>query len=223
MTGAGVTEAGVMEAETMEAGSALAAGNAARHPIIDLNADQDAPLERARIEELCRAGHLSSRIVGRPLDLMDSSDGARHLLGWIACLRDLTACAVPVDWHATAALAPLTALFHHIAPPADDRPEFAEWRDIHRYGLCYWRSGPQFATIVDRRILQESHEFTLDTPDYLTVFTAAQVPVERARLEAMGAEALDALEAERLILSIAGWSLALPFRMRHWPVPFTAI
>lgn len=194
------------------------------HRTIRLDMGRDAPLPRLRIEALCRQGYAYARIEGGCLRPPGSPDEARRFLAWIETLRDMTACAVPVIWAAGPEMSALAPLLFHLVPPSDPgSPQIETWRKVHRYGTCFWRSGPDFITVTDRRDKAWAHQYVLDTPDYVEVFAAAETLTERARLAALGAEALRELEESGLILSIEGWSLALPFRMRHWPVPFTAI
>jgi hypothetical protein len=195
-----------------------------QHRTIELDIGRDGPMSRVAIEELCRRGYAYARIEGAIERSPGSPDEARRFLAWLETVRDMTACAVPVEWTAGPDMAALAPLLFHIVPPINPGPpEVEEWREAHRYGTCFWRSGPGFVTITDRRDESDAHQFVLDTPDYLEVFTAAETVTDRERLAALGDEALRELEANRLILSLEGWSLALPFRMRHWPVPFTAI
>jgi hypothetical protein len=194
------------------------------HRTIELNLDRDEPLPRVRIEELCREGHAFARIEGEMLRPPGSPDEARRFLAWLETLRDMTACAVPVEWSARPEMATLAPLLFHIVPPQNPGPpEIERWRKVHRYGTCFWRSGPDFITVTDRRDEALAHQFVLDTPAYVEVFSAAETVIARGRLVQLDGEALQELEASNLILTIDGWSLALPFRMRHWPVPFTAI
>lgn len=194
------------------------------HGTIELDLRRDEPLSRTAIEELCRRGYAYARVEGAMEPPAGSPDESRRFLAWLETIRDMTACAVPVQWTSGAGMAALAPLLSHIVPPSNPGPPQIEaWRKAHRYGTCFWRSGPGFVTITDRRDETDSHQFVLETPDYLEVFTAAETVTDRERLAALGDEALRELEANRLILSLEGWSLALPFRMRHWPVPFTAI
>lgn len=194
------------------------------HRTIELDIGRDEPLPRATIEALCRAGHAYARIEGTMPPPPASSDEARRFLGWLETIRDMTACAVPVEWTAEPEMAALAPLLFHLVPPANTGPpEVERWRKAHRYGTCFWRGGPGFITITDRRDEADAHQYVLDSPEFVEVFSAAETLTPRDRLAAIGGEALEELEASRLILTIEGWSLALPFRMRHWPVPFTAI
>jgi hypothetical protein len=193
------------------------------HRTIELDIGRDDPMPRARIEALCREGYAFARI-GGALHVPDSPEAAHSFLAWIETLRDMTACAVPAEWTAGAGLEALAPLLFHIVPPLNSGPpEMERWRSLHRYGMCFWRGGPDFITLTDRRIESDAHQYVLDTADYIEVFSAAATVTPRERLAGLGPEALEELEAGKLILSIEGWSLALPFRMRHWPVPFTAI
>lgn len=192
--------------------------------LIHLDSDRDTPLSGNQIESYCRRGYLSARMSGRALDAPLNSADAERFLKWLACLREMTACGVPVSWQAGPELATYWELLAHIAPPETENvPAFEAWRRAHRYGICYWRAGPRFSAIVDRRKEKEAHHYILDTAEYLDVFTTATTVVAREALLVIDSDALNTLEQEGLILSLKGWSLTLPFRMRHWPVPFSAI
>lgn len=204
------------QAERLPAASSL-------HRTIRLDIGRDEPLPRAGIEALCREGYAYARI-GGVLRPPDSPDDARTFLVWLETIRDMTACAVPVEWAAGTEMAALAPLLFHLVPPSSPGPPAIEdWRAKHRYGTCFWRSGPGFITITDRRDEADAHQYVLDTPDYVEIFSTAETVTRREQLAALGNEALEELERSGLILSIEGSSLALPFRMRHWPVPFTAI
>jgi len=180
-----------------------------------------APPVFAEIERLCREGLAIARVTGGPVDL---AGDAAVMLDWLRAIRDFTACGVPVDWHAAEEMEVMAPLIHHLAPPVDASGDgFVGWRRVHRYGLLFWRRGPGFLTVVDRRREERAHHYLIEESGDQQVFQAAATVVARDMLAGIDAEALEELEAEGLVLSLGGFSLALPFRMRHWPVPFTAI
>lgn len=190
---------------------------------LELDVFDDVPPSIHQLEQFCVEGIVEARISGA-LELPESSLNSRRFLAWIECLRDMTACALPVRWHGASNLNQLSSQLRHISPPiCNELDGFASWHETHRFGIFFWRSGPKFAMIVDRRSQENANEYILDTPDYLDVFGAAQSVVSRESLIEISHESLVDMEQEGIILSIEGWSLALPIRMRHWPVPFTAI
>ena len=149
---------------------------------------------------------------------------------FIRLLRDCTSHRLRVSWRGAARppVAPW-ALYHLEPPEAGGTPELDEaaraWRQGHRYGRCYWRSGPGFMLVKDRREGRVATQFLLDDEATRSLFQALAVP----RLaESLGTtpevrKALADLEEESLVLRLGPWCVALPFRMRCWPVPFVAV
>ncbi|MFT7840376.1 DUF5825 family protein [Saccharothrix sp. BKS2] len=114
---------------------------------------------------------------------------------------------------------------HHLVPPArgvgDAVGCVAAWRDAYRYGAYYYRVGPGFVTVKDVRPGGESVHLTIDgeSADQFRAIAGATSPAD---LDEAATEALaDAVEFG-LALRGADTVLVLPFRMRHWPVPYVA-
>jgi hypothetical protein len=106
-----------------------------------------------------------------------------------------------------------TRLLYHLAPPAGD----PSWRSAYRYGLCHYRVGPGFVTVTDQRrgpavpiTLRETQEIRLvqdlDRPG----------PSEKS-------SAFVRLLQSGLIIGHTRDALCLPYRLRRWPIPCTAI
>jgi hypothetical protein len=89
--------------------------------------------------------------------------------------------------------------------------------------MLYHRRGPDFITVMDRRERPASVRFTLDHPVLYATFATAQEPTDLGELDAVQREAVDLLATERLALIADGWAVALPPRLRRWPVPCTGI
>ncbi|MFD4526548.1 DUF5825 family protein [Streptomyces sp. NPDC058470] len=124
---------------------------------------------------------------------------------------------------------PYLRMLHHLPPPVErpDEPgELSAWRASHAAfpaGMLYHRRGPDFITVMDRRERPASARFTLDHPDLVATFARVQEPTPLGELDAVQREAVDLLAAERLALVADGWAVALPPRLRRWPVPCTGI
>lgn len=118
---------------------------------------------------------------------------------------------------------------HHLPPPTrqpEEPGELSAWRTSYAafpVGMLYHRRGPDFITVMDRRDRPASARFTLDHPDLLAAFALVQEATELGGLNAVQREAVGLLAAERLALVDDGWAVALPPRMRRWPVPCTGI
>ena len=131
---------------------------------------------------------------------------------WLAFLRDLTACGVDLHWRRAADCPIPDHVFRHLPPPVGVNSEF-------RFGSLYWRLGPEFVTVKDSRG-ESVRLFILDDAESSDAFLRSVKGVDRADLPQ---EQRDLLLQEGLVADLGGWLLALPYRMRHWPVPFRAI
>lgn len=117
-------------------------------------------------------------------------------------------------------------LLRHLPPPVESPGETVElrsWRAGHAYGMLYYRRGPGFVTVMDRRDRAASARFTLDHADLLAAFERVLDPAPLGELSTVHREAVGLLAAERLALVTDGWVVALPPRIRRWPVPATGI
>ncbi|WP_306320932.1 MULTISPECIES: DUF5825 family protein [unclassified Streptomyces] len=150
----------------------------------------------------------------------------------IQFLRECQALGLPTHWEVSAPpigtpgctydLRPL----RHLPPPAqhpDESAEFTEWRAAHAYGMLYHRRGPGFVTVMDRRERPAPARFTLDHPDLLAAFDALSEATRLDTLEPAHQQAARHLAEERLALIVDGWAVALPPRVRRWPVPCMGI
>jgi hypothetical protein len=114
-------------------------------------------------------------------------------------------------------------ILRHLPPPAErtgETGELTDWRAGYAYGMFYHRRGPDFVSVRNR---PASARFTLDHPDLIAAFDTLQAATPVDALSPVHREALDLLAAERLALVTDGWAVALPPRLRRWPVPCTGI
>jgi hypothetical protein len=164
-------------------------------------------------------------VADRPLPL---AGGGRATATAVQFLRECQSHALTVHWvpDAEAGSGPDIAPLHHLPPPAavpGEPPELATWRARHAYGLLYHRRGPDFVTVMDRREPSASARFTLERPELLAAFLTLSEATALNDLSAVHRRAVAVLAAERLVLVTDGWAVALPPRLRRWPVPCAAI
>ncbi|WKX73914.1 DUF5825 family protein [Streptomyces sp. XD-27] len=194
----------------------------------------DSPLHTAPILPHGPAHQVTGRhvVVEEPLRL---GAHGRSTVDAVWFLRECQTQALTVDW----SLAPWAAqgtnpaglpfdltLLRHLPPPAPtpgESAEVIEWRTLHTYGQFFHRRGPGFVTVKDRRDTSASARFTLDHPDLVATFLKCQTPQQLGTLAPVEQEAVTLMAAERITLSQDGWVVALPSRMRIWPVPHTGI
>lgn len=173
------------------------------------------------VEASCREG-LSSVFVDGKIDL-----GAPNGASWVRVLRDLFACHVHVDWRVASMKtlpkhAPQT--LSHLPPPLPDGTADVDiWRHKHTFGSLYWRRGPSYIQIKDKRngFVQI---ITLDDVPSLDVFNACitGMPVHESG-SAERSLPLKQLQDLGVVLKLNDCFVALPFRMKHWPVPVTSV
>ncbi|WP_224367102.1 RiPP maturation radical SAM C-methyltransferase [Hyalangium versicolor] len=156
--------------------------------------------------------------------------GAQHpeeSIHFVRFLRDCTSHRVRVQWKGQTAntLKPRTLL--HLEPPVlpENAPEEAlrTWDAEHSYGRFFWRLGQNFLTIKDMRQPRDASRFTLERGPVYELFTQLQAPHRLQDLSGHDREALDALLEEDLVLQLDDWFVALPYQIRHWPIPFATI
>jgi hypothetical protein len=155
---------------------------------------------------------------------------AEQAAHFIRLLRDCTSHRLRVRWRGAELPSVAAGTLYHLEPPESGGvPELEEaarrWRRTHAYGRCYWRAGPGFMLVKDRREGRGAAQFLLDDAATRSVFEALAVPrlVESLGTEPEVLRALADLEQEALVLGLGPWRVALPFRMRCWPVPFIAV
>nr|AYM53987.1 hypothetical protein [Pyxidicoccus sp.] len=149
---------------------------------------------------------------------------------FIRLLRDCTSHRLRVRWRGAAPPSTAPGMLYHLEPPEGGGvPALDEaarqWRQAHAYGRCYWRAGPGFMLVKDRREGRGAAQFLLDDAATRSMFEALAVPrlAESLGTEPEVRKALADLEEEALVLGLGPWRVALPFRMRCWPVPFIAV
>ncbi|MFD5436549.1 DUF5825 family protein [Kitasatospora sp. NPDC127067] len=171
--------------------------------------------------------------------------GGRPAAEAVRLLRECQSHVLPVRWSLApddpALRDPSAADFalhhlHHLPPPApqdpgtadpsgaaEAEPALAEWRSTYAYGRFYYRQGPGFLQVRDRRDPDASARFALDHPDLVATFRACLTPTALDDLSSTGREAVSVLASEGLVLVTRGWAVTLPPRIRHWTVPDTGV
>jgi hypothetical protein len=171
-------------------------------------------------------GEVPYRFTGREADVaraLDLSGAGRATAEAVRFLRECESRGLRVTWRAAGSPSYDPGLLHHLPPPQElpgHEDELTNWRAAYSYGSLHHRRGPGFVTVLDRRQRGTAVRLTLDHPGLLAAFLRLQEP---APLDAVDPEALALLTAERLVLAAGGWAVALPPRIRRWPVPCTAI
>lgn len=187
---------------------------------ITLTADQVAA---ARPAELAAAGYERVRVDG-PLPAGEDLDEDLRLIRF---LREATSHALRLDWVLGGRpLVELRNLMHLVPPASGVNPNVAEyaaaWRAAFRYGTYYYRRGPGFVLAKDVRPGGPAAHLTIDGISASHFLALAEASVV-SQLDPEVREALD--DAVNFGLALCGGRhfTVLPFRMRHWPVPFLAV
>jgi hypothetical protein len=146
---------------------------------------------------------------------------------FVRLLREALAATVAVDWTAGSLGDLDESLVCHLQPPRGGAPREesgAVWRDRYRFGRCYYRLGPGFVLIKDTRdSVGHGARYRLDGPDAVAAFPDLERALHLPAATARARELFELLAGERLALRRGDWGTVLPFRMRRWPVPFSAV
>jgi Family of unknown function (DUF5825) len=162
------------------------------------------------------------RITGH--HVLSLSDASVPLL---ILLRELQSVGANVRWHGDVSDVDINDLVHLPPPersPTASSPAVQWWRLRHQYGLFYYRQGPGFVSVVDRREPSEAQRYVVHDPAMLDVFRAGLGGEPAAQHESPAASAaLLALRDERAVLAFGRLLLTLPCRIRRWPVRYDAV
>ncbi len=107
----------------------------------------------------------------------------------------------------------------HLAPPVSGGGNGGDsWRANHRVGGCYYRVGPSFSIIRERRVGYEPSVFKLRDPELLACVQSLLVPSN-----AHACEACLVLDDYGLAIGDDAGRVFLPTRLKFPPVPFLAV
>ncbi|WNV87738.1 DUF5825 family protein [Umezawaea sp. Da 62-37] len=158
--------------------------------------------------------------LARPVDLSDprGGDAART----IALVRECSSVGARVTWSLTSGERTLDVshLLGHLPAPHDMRVVGGgKWRSTDDFGLLYFRRGPGFLSVVDRRSGQ-SERLVLDDRVVVDVFTRGLegCPWSELSKDARQAIAAQELVAVGLLLRVGDHYVTLPVHMRSWPM-----
>lgn len=177
-----------------------------------------------------QAGDLFARGVrhvelGGVVDVTDPAAG-RETVAALALVRDLTSYGIVVSW--TIRLAegdPLSLLLGHLYPPADvlgtsyGAEVVQAWRRKFYVGKCFWRRGPGFIEVRDRRSARLAR-MTIADPGFITAIEAMTAGAELSRIPR---GVLAELSRARLAHAVGEHAWWVPYRIRRWPSPPLAV
>lgn len=163
--------------------------------------------------------------LAEPVDLAEGAD--QTATRGLAVVRECSSIGVRVIW--SLVLGPLqdelvTRLDHLPAPeqvtvPGQGRRPLGEWRSINTFDLFYFRKGPRFLSIVERRAESTRHLIVTDPAEIevlhrgLDGCTGAELAQDARHLATAGQ-----LVAAGLLLRLGDSYVTLPAHMRSWPI-----
>lgn len=149
-----------------------------------------------------------------------------HDLSLLRFLREATSHAVRLRWTLAGQPSfPLATHVHLVPPSAGEdgasRAYAARWGLDYRYGTYYYRRGPGLVVVKDVRPGVEPARLVITDGSDAFLRLAGECAEDPAK----GTDAEAAAVAVEAGLACAAGTelLILPYRMRHWPVPYTAI
>lgn len=141
-------------------------------------------------------------------------------LDFVARLRSQVERSARSTWECEGGIpAGLASALQHLMPPHSGGGEGGDlWRTLHSVGGCYYRVGPSFLSIRERRDGYEAAVFKVRDPDLIDCVTRlADAPTSHR------CESCDMLDDFDLVLSDGTDRLFLPTRLHYPPVPFLSV
>jgi hypothetical protein len=183
---------------------------------MDLPAAEFGVAEVARAEAGCQRLRLAA-----PLGLGIDQDTDAAILRFLA---EAISRQVPVDWALAAEPPWPVRTVVHLPPPGEAADPAArryadQWRELHRFGLCTYRRGPDFIRVRDERPGGPQQRVVVDGPwaEIFDALASGTADVTAAPVRLLAGELIDA----GLAIRLGDRYQILPFRPRRWPVPFT--
>jgi hypothetical protein len=146
-----------------------------------------------------------------------AADRGLAALSFVRFLREATSVGVWVSWSGVIDSDLDAWQLYHLPPPSSD----SAWRAGHEAGLCYYRIGPGFIQVSDRRPGTPPRQVVLNTQPQLDLFTRYLVPGPAADTGSDTDGAHRDLVLGRLLLRIGDHAVTLPHRLLCRPVPWT--
>jgi Family of unknown function (DUF5825) len=177
--------------------------------------------------ELLAAGHQDVTI-GAPVAF---GAGPQADVELVRFLRESASWLLRLRWQLAAPPAVDAAVLAHLPPPAappaaasGPAAHYARaWRAGYGFGHCYYRLGPDFVAIVDVREPASAARFVLDGQAPAEAFAQLAGAVYLPGAAPLTVQLADQLDEAGLLLHRDDWATLLPFRLRRWPVPCTAV
>ncbi|WBB80751.1 DUF5825 family protein [Micromonospora sp. WMMD882] len=141
-------------------------------------------------------------------------------------LREVTSHAVRLRWRLAGTPSfPLHTHVHLVAPSggvdADAARYAGHWTAGYRYGSFFYRQGPGFVMLKDVRPDSEDARLTID--EGAEHFLAMAAACRTQELTPAAQALVDTVAEAGLLLRVDDRLLVLPYRLRHWPVPYLAV
>jgi hypothetical protein len=176
---------------------------------------------RSELPALVQAG-IRGLVLTEPVDVLldfPESSYALHLI------RDATGWGLHVEWTLGAASDDVQHLGHLFPPSSwaneDGAAAVREWRRSYSFGQCFFRIGPSFVAIKDVRPHVGGARMLIADQD-ADMFLALVAGVRGGSEESAAVAVADLCDAGLCAVGSEGF-LVLPYRLRRWPVPFSAI
>jgi hypothetical protein len=177
---------------------------------------------RARLDDLVASGTRELRIT-EPVDLTLKD---RASLETVRLLRDAVGYGLRIDWRVSPVAVPSVANFTHLPPPSNldelgvlPGSDAETWTKLYSYGQLFYRVGPGFVSIKDVRPTVSAARMTLEGENAEGFLALADGRVDAGASRALRSELVD----YRLGVAFKVGFLVLPYRIRQWPIPFSAV
>jgi hypothetical protein len=166
------------------------------------------------VQELALSGDWSVRL---PTVGVSDTD----LLWLVAFLREVARWQLPVTWEIAVLDDVRAEDLMHLACPArcpegTTAATFARWAHDDPYGRLYWRMGPDFVEIRDRRPFRlKPVKVVIGGSSFMEARSLLQGSVVADAITPLVMRLTEA----RMVMVVDGAAVPLPYRINGWPVP----
>ncbi|MFE2302489.1 DUF5825 family protein [Streptomyces sp. NPDC059445] len=169
--------------------------------------------EAPQLNDWVRHGH---RAVEVSEEVLVEETRPHEAAEFLRFLRDAAGAGIGVSWRGRIELDEPAQMFSHLAAPGSPSTTGA----LGDGQICHWRQGPAFVQVTDRRDGAE-RVMTFGEESLLRAFARIQRPLNTssASLTELDRRAVSFLCEQRIGSRIGPLVLALPCRVKRWPMP----
>lgn len=149
-------------------------------------------------------------------------DETTETLEFLRYIRDCTSFGIRIEWKACISQDISLENLYHLYPPTYvsgiTEKEHGLWKNSFEYGLLYYRQGPDFITIKDRRVNKSSINFTIGDITLQSIIKKMDIPylIDSQVIDGKERAAINLLKEHHVVINFKEKALFLPYRIQKW-------